>query len=1022
MKTVKEACVLQPNALEITVGDSIEQLDQILQNTDGHEHFNKTFITEGMRNLLTKGMARLAAKSNDSIFHLKQAMGGGKTHIMVGFGLLAKDKSLREELINEIPYISDFETAKIAAFNGRNNPPNYFWGIVATQLGKPNLFKRFWENGAKAPDENAWLELFQGDDPILILLDELPPYFNYYATQTLGAGTVADVITAAFSNMLTAAQKKKNVCVVVSDLSAAYETGTNLIKSALNNAKQELGRAEVSITPVNLESNEIYEILRKRLFKSLPTPSEIDETANAFAKALSDAAKTHSVDRTAESIANEISATYPFHPSFKNIAALFKDNEKFKQTRGLMELASRLLKSVWENKEEVYLIGTQHFNFEISDVREKLADISNMREVIAKDIWDSTGSGHAQVVALNDGNSNAMQIASLLLTSSLSTAINSVKGLTTSEIYQFLIDPNHKASSFKPALEKIVQKSWYLHQTVDNKIYYDKQENLTKKLEGYAEKAPQNKVDDIIKERLFEIYKPVTKEAYEKVIPLPLLDEAIDATKTARTLLIVNPDGKSTPDFVNQFYNSIQNKNNVLILTGDKSSIANLENSAKQMYAVKRAEKEIDAKHPQKSEFDEKAKKIEQDFNTTLKSIFDKVIYPKFDRNEKKDVLSFKALDVTLLQNEKFNGEIQIIKTLTSDPKKLYTDVNSEFDSLRSRVEQFLFGNVDEKPKTELVEAMRINTRMLWLPPKGLEIIIQTACQRGIWESYNNIICKKPKPKTTDVVIRIESESNDKGEVKLSVESVNAGDKAIIYYCEDGNVNENCPKVIDNVLVTKALRVQFLAVDPKGKNITGPSKLWENKLKLRNEFDKDSRTVKLLVAPKGTIKYTLDGSEARNGNLYTEPIKLSNNQTSIYVFAECEGLEAKATFTFPAKGSTEIPIVREKPATYSGLKGKKLDNISKIFEALNFAKTKEMLFDDLTIYLGTEPQIINMKFGGIQVTPDFIEEMINKTRKMVSSDIVTLTFKKIICKQGFDLEKFSELIGMEINPGEVVQE
>ena len=440
------------------------------------------------------------------------------------------------------------------------------------------------------------------------------------------------------------------------------------------------------------------------------------------------------------------------------------------------------------------------------------------------------------------------------------------------------------------------------------------------------------------------------------------------------------------------------------------------------MYAVKRAEKEIDAKHPQKSEFDEKAKKIEQDFNTTLTSIFDKVIYPKFDRNEKKDVLSFKALDVTLLQNEKFNGEIQIIKTLTSDPKKLYTDVNSEFDSLRSRVEQYLFGNVDEKPKTELVEAMRINTRMLWLPPKGLEIIIQTACQRGIWESYNNIICKKPKPKTTDVVIRIESESNDKGEVKLSVESVNAGDKAIIYYCEDGNVNENCPKVIDNVLVTKALRVQFLAVDPTGKNITGPSKLWENKLKLRNEYDKESRTVKLLVAPKGTIKYTLDGSEARNGNLYTEPIKLSNNQTSIYVFAECEGLEAKATFTFPAKGSTEIPIVREKPATYSGLKGKKLDNISKIFEALNFAKTKEMLFDDLTIYLGTEPQIINMKFGGIQVTPDFIEEMINKTRKMVSSDIVTLTFKKIICKQGFDLEKFSELIGMEINPGEVVQE
>jgi predicted AAA+ superfamily ATPase len=48
-----------------------------------------------MKTLLTKGIARLAGKSNDSVFHLKQAMGGGKTHLVVGFGLLAKDQTLR---------------------------------------------------------------------------------------------------------------------------------------------------------------------------------------------------------------------------------------------------------------------------------------------------------------------------------------------------------------------------------------------------------------------------------------------------------------------------------------------------------------------------------------------------------------------------------------------------------------------------------------------------------------------------------------------------------------------------------------------------------------------------------------------------------------------------------------------------------------------------------------------------------------------------------------------------------------
>ena len=47
-----------------------------------------------------------------------------------------------------------------------------------------------------------------------------------------------------------------------------------------------------------------------------------------------------------KAIADEIAATYPFHPRLKNVVALFKENEQFKQTRGLIELVSRLLRSV----------------------------------------------------------------------------------------------------------------------------------------------------------------------------------------------------------------------------------------------------------------------------------------------------------------------------------------------------------------------------------------------------------------------------------------------------------------------------------------------------------------------------------------------------------------------------------------------------------------------------------------------------------------------------------------------------
>lgn len=37
----------------------------------------------------------------------------------------------------------------------------------------------------------------------------MPPYFHYLNTQQVGSGTVADIATRAFANLLTAAGKKR---------------------------------------------------------------------------------------------------------------------------------------------------------------------------------------------------------------------------------------------------------------------------------------------------------------------------------------------------------------------------------------------------------------------------------------------------------------------------------------------------------------------------------------------------------------------------------------------------------------------------------------------------------------------------------------------------------------------------------------------------------------------------------------------------------------------------------------------
>lgn len=137
MKTVRDACQLQDNALSIKLSDQVEQLDELITSSgDGTEFFARTALTHGMQDLISEGIARLAGVSNQAVFHLKQAMGGGKTHLLIGFGLLAKHPELRKTYCGGSMYGQAFGSAKTAAFNGRNNFWHRFCMSFVTDAGR----------------------------------------------------------------------------------------------------------------------------------------------------------------------------------------------------------------------------------------------------------------------------------------------------------------------------------------------------------------------------------------------------------------------------------------------------------------------------------------------------------------------------------------------------------------------------------------------------------------------------------------------------------------------------------------------------------------------------------------------------------------------------------------------------------------------------------------------------------------------------------------------------------------------
>ena len=1027
MKTVRDACTLQENALSIKLSDQIEQLDElIVAEGNGAAFFKKTHITQGMQDLITEGIARLAGASSQAVFHLKQAMGGGKTHLLVGFGLLARHPDLRKTYCAGMPHASAFATADIAAFNGRNNPDQFFWGEIANQLGKGDLFKGFWTGGPKAPDEKDWLTLFEGDKPILVLLDELPPYFHYLDTQKVGNGTVADIATRAFANLLTAANKKKNVCVVVSDLAAAYDTGAKLINRALEDARSEVGRQERNITPVDLAANEIYDILRKRLFESLPDKAEIGDIADAFGRKLEEAAKSKTANRGAEAIADEIAATYPFHPRLKNVIALFKENEQFKQTRGLIELVSRLLRSVWDRSaNDVFLIGPQHFDLSIPEVRDKLTEISGMRDVIAKDLWDAQQSAHAQIIDLQTGKEAATQIGALLLTASLSTAVNAVKGLTREELVECLVSPLREPSEFLAAFEELEKVAWYVHHTPEGRFYFDRQENLTKLLQSLAHDAPENQVDDLIRHRLRDMFKATRRTCYDDVLPLPKLEEVADRVRKGRVLLVVSPDSKIPPDEVQKFFDGLSQKNNLCVLTGDKTAMGSVEKAARQLFAAQKADGRIPKGHPQRDDLERKQQSYEQDFNSTILNLFDKVLFP-IQRAGKPAQLASKALDMTRDATKPFNGEEQIEKTLTSNPLKLYLDVEKEFDAVRDKAQDLLWPeNMEEARWSDVADRYSEQAGMPWLPPKGLDTLKSIACNRALWEDLGNgYVTKKPKKKRTSAQIVAEPELGDEGTVRLRVNPQNAGPAPRIFFAEDAPVSESSPQLKDNPYTTKALRVSFLVCDVSGQYETGDPVTWANKLILRNQLSESAgkRNVELFVAPRGSIRYTLDGSEPRDGNEYVGPVPIGDGEVLVRAFAEADGIDVKADFRFPAKGKKGVQIDDVKPGRLVSRSGRKLDSRGKTFEGLKQAAEKSATFEGIVLTVGQGNQSIAVTVGEIAVDAGFLESLLTKTLEKFAPDTpITMTFRKAHFASGHDLKEFAAKLSIDLQQGDVEQ-
>src|SRR6185503_5969056 len=179
---------------------------------------------------------------------------------------------------------------RVVAFSGRETDiPNGIWGEIARQLEKEQAFKDYYQP-LKAPGRSAWINLLKGE-ATLILLDELPPYLDNAKSVSVGNSDLSKVTATALTNLFEAVAENElgNVCVVITDLVGTYADASAQIQTVLKQVQDEAQRHSMNLTPVQMNTDEFYHILRKRLFKELPQESEIEDVAQGFAKAVREA-------------------------------------------------------------------------------------------------------------------------------------------------------------------------------------------------------------------------------------------------------------------------------------------------------------------------------------------------------------------------------------------------------------------------------------------------------------------------------------------------------------------------------------------------------------------------------------------------------------------------------------------------------------------------------------------------------------------------------------------------------------
>jgi predicted AAA+ superfamily ATPase len=521
MKPWREIIIPHPDVLEGTFQQSEFAADITAVHTgkatreyqEAKAFYERTYITEGMRLLLTSVAKRLNAQGGDPVIQLQTAFGGGKTHTMLAVYHLACRPGSLDELpgipgILDQSGIMDVPRARVAVIDGTDHAPGQswkhgkqvihtLWGEMAWQLGGEEGYAMVKESDltGTSPGKEAIRALLERYAPCVILIDELVAYIRQFPEGKALSGGSFDS-NLSFAQALTEATKLVPNAILLASLpESEVEAGSAKGVAALKALEKTFGRVQAIWKPVGTE--ESFEIVRRRLFEPVRDTAARDEVCRAFSQLyISEGSKLPGESQEARYL-ERLVKSYPVHPEiFDRLYEDWATIDGFQRTRGVLKLMAKVIYRLWKDQNRDFLILPGSLPLYDGETKNELVYhlAPGWDPVLDRDI----DGERSETVDLENKEPRfgAVQAARRVARtvffgtapSSAGTRQNNARGLDPARIVLGCVQPGQTSSLFIDALSRVSDTLHYLNSSGERgqdstRYWFDTRANLRREME-----------------------------------------------------------------------------------------------------------------------------------------------------------------------------------------------------------------------------------------------------------------------------------------------------------------------------------------------------------------------------------------------------------------------------------------------------------------------------------------------------------------------------------------------------------